>query len=467
MTVPAGARIRQPLLVWSATTAVAVLTAAALVAIKGRHGAAELLRVGPLSDLNVTLLAVALTWSLGGLLALLLARGRLHRGNALEAIGFFAVAFLYLNVLRERGVYGDVQDYFLAARNLARGEPLHARYLYPPFWATVLRPFVFLGEKLVFDLCWLLNVLSLGAFYFLLRLALRRYALNGATATLATFLFMVANVPILRSLGYTQVNLHVVNLIFIFLLAYPRARALSALALALAAHFKVSPVLLAGLILLARDWRWLAWFVVWLAAIGAATVAVSGVGPYHDFLHNLASVYQANGLTFRDNSVDSWVRGSVLLLAAGDGLVAPLVLVGKALIAALAITAAVRAVQARTFTGEGAPSTEALLLNALPPTLVLMQMMSPLVWEHHAVFAALPYLVTAAALTSVGQWSIFGLAYLLEYLLPTFDFFPFSYGRLISPLLLLGLMIAASADRTGPRALVAINRWTAGHLPSA
>jgi hypothetical protein len=165
------------------------------------------------------------------------------------------------------------------------------------------------------------------------------------------------------------------------------------------------------------------------------------------------------------------VRATAALLGLGDAVVAPLVLAGKLLIAALAVAAALRAIRGRTFTdGAGGAATSAgpsLLLNALPPALVLMQMMSPLVWEHHAVFAALPYLATAAALTSAGQWSIFGLAYLLEYLTPTFDFYPFSYGRLLSPLLLLGLMIAAARATGAPRALVAFNRWTDRLLPGA
>ena len=39
-----------------------------------------------------------------------------------------------------------------------------------------------------------------------------------------------------------------------------------------------------------------------------------------------------------------------------------------------------------------------------------------------------------------GQWIWFGVAYLLEFIIPTFDFYPWSYGRLIAPLIILGLM---------------------------
>ena len=38
------------------------------------------------------------------------------------------------------------------------------------------------------------------------------------------------------------------------------------------------------------------------------------------------------------------------------------------------------------------------------------------------------------------HWALFGFAYFFEFLLPTFDFFPWSYGRLFAPLIILWLM---------------------------
>lgn len=80
------------------------------------------------------------------------------------------------------------------------------------------------------------------------------------------------------------------------------------------------------------------------------------------------------------------------------------------------------------------------LFNAMPSLLILMTMASPIIWVHHAVFVGLSFLVLLKKLDSPASWTLFGFAYFFEFLLPTFDFFPWSYGRLVSPLIVLWLM---------------------------
>jgi hypothetical protein len=87
------------------------------------------------------------------------------------------------------------------------------------------------------------------------------------------------------------------------------------------------------------------------------------------------------------------------------------------------------------FSGEGTR-----LYNAIPSLLILMLMVSPIVWVHHGVFVGLPFLVLLKKLDKPSAWALFGFAYFFEFLLPTFDFFPWSYGRLVAPLLCLWLM---------------------------
>ena len=89
--------------------------------------------------------------------------------------------------------------------------------------------------------------------------------------------------------------------------------------------------------------------------------------------------------------------------------------------------------------------------------LILMVMVSPLVWEHHPVLLALSYVAVATVLKPA-DWPLFGLAYFLEFLMPTFDFYPWSYGRLISPLILLFLAWRRRADGQSA-AFDAANRW--------
>ena len=57
---------------------------------------------------------------------------------------------------------------------------------------------------------------------------------------------------------------------------------------------------------------------------------------------------------------------------------------------------------------------------------------------------ALSYLLALKRVDTPAEYALYGLAYILEYQLPTFDFFPWSFGRLLSPLILLGIMYAGS-----------------------
>ena len=88
------------------------------------------------------------------------------------------------------------------------------------------------------------------------------------------------------------------------------------------------------------------------------------------------------------------------------------------------------------------------MLNAIPPLFILMTLAAPVVWEHHGVFMALPFLVMLKRLETPHEWLWFGFAYLLEFLLPTFDFYPWSFGRLVAPMLILW-QIWRLADRKG------------------
>jgi hypothetical protein len=115
-----------------------------------------------------------------------------------------------------------------------------------------------------------------------------------------------------------------------------------------------------------------------------------------------------------------------------------LVFTGKLLLAVACLAIAVRAMRKDTFVAAG--ERGAIPLEMAPSLLVLMVMASPLVWEHHAIFLGLPYLLVAAHLKSSRGWGWFAFAYTLEFLMPTFDFFPWSYGRLVSPIILLALM---------------------------
>ena len=103
-----------------------------------------------------------------------------------------------------------------------------------------------------------------------------------------------------------------------------------------------------------------------------------------------------------------------------------------------------------------------MVLNSIPPLFILMTLASPVVWEHHGIFVALSFLVLLKRLDSPSEWLWFGFAYLLEFLLPTFDFFPWSFGRLVAPLIILWMLWQATKQKDDSSLFSGLNHWLEG-----
>jgi hypothetical protein len=78
----------------------------------------------------------------------------------------------------------------------------------------------------------------------------------------------------------------------------------------------------------------------------------------------------------------------------------------------------------------------------------------------------LSFLVLLTRVSTPHEWLLFGTAYYLQYLVPTFDFFPWSYGRLVSGLIWLWLAWSTSS-RDASEVFARVNRWTVARLPVA
>jgi len=88
-----------------------------------------------------------------------------------------------------------------------------------------------------------------------------------------------------------------------------------------------------------------------------------------------------------------------------------------------------------------------------------MMLASPLIWEHHDIFIALPALLLLKKLNSTVEWTWYGAAYLLLFLTPTFDYYPWSYGRLLGILILLALLWI-TRKRNDNSFFPALNTWS-------
>ena len=448
---------RTALIIWAALS---LLIAASLWVVNLRLGSAGFgvfIQQPPLINLPVTLASVGLVWLSAGPLLYLVGAGLVTRQNLLTVAGFFAVCWAYLNMLSERWRYGDYTYYFESAATLYRNEPLHGSYFYPPLWATLTQFLVPAGEQTFFIVLWLLDFVSFAAFYFLLHQVLERYGFGPRVAAVVTAAFMLANAPLLRTLVYVQVNLHTLNLILLSVLLYPKRTLLSALMLALAVHFKGSPAVLALAFLLEKDWRWLGWFALSLLLIAGITVLTDGIPPFLDVLRHWQGLALSNNKIYHDTSFDSFFRSTAQFIPFSVLWVRILTYTSKTLLAAASVLTMVRSVRRLQFVRSSEAGSQ--MLNAVPPLFILLTLSAPVVWEHHGVFVALSFLLMLKRLETPHEWLWFGFAYLVEFLLPTFDFYPWSFGRLLAPMIILWQMWRL-AYRQGDAALFArIDGW--------
>ncbi len=434
--------LRTALRSWIALTFLILASLLAIYLRNGQEGLNLFIQQWPLSNLAVTLASTALTWLLLGVLLYLLSNEKINKDNLWLAAGFFLVMFIYLGILRERFRYGDYHYYLEAATALAKGQPLPDTYLYLPLWAVLLQFIVPLGDQGVMIVLWIVNVIALATFYFLLIRVLEKYGFSHLLAIVITLLFLLINTPLMRTLGFIQVNLLTLDLIFLSILAYPKNTLLSALTLALAVHLKTSPAVLVLAFLLEFNWRWLFWFALSFLVIAAIPVLTDGITPYLDYLTNIKILTQIPDTNFHDTSFDSFLRFLNPFLGIQIAQTRLMALTAKVLLLIATLMVMAKNIRAQSF------SNENKLLNAIPSLFIVMTLASPIVWDHHGLFTTLSFLLMLKRIDTPNAWMGFGFAYVLEFILPSFDFFPWSYGRLLAPMIVLGLMWFTANNET-------------------
>ncbi len=441
--------------VWVVLT---LLVLASLVAIYLRNGMVGLnlfIQEWPLSNLAVTLASTSLTWILAGALLYMLANEKINKNNLWLTAGFFLVMFVYLQILRERFRYGDYHYYLEAATALANGQPLPDTYLYLPLWGTLLRFLVPLGDQGVMIVLWTVNVIALGSFYLLLVSVLQRYNFSQYLSIVLTVLFLLINTPLMRTLGFIQVNLMTIDLVLLSILVYPKNNFLSAFALAFAVHLKTSPAVIVLAFLLEFNWRWIFWFAVSFIGIGLFPVAMHGVDIYLQFVNNTIGLAQIPDTNFHDTSFDSFLRFLNPFFGIQIVTTRVMALGAKVLLLLATLYTMAQNIFTQSF------SKENRLLNAVPALFVFMTLASPIVWDHHGIFTTLAFLLLLKRIQSPNHWMIFLAAYFFEFMLPSFDFFPWSYGRLIAPMVALWLMYATRNNDEPSPFITSANQWLA------
>ncbi|MBU2981330.1 DUF2029 domain-containing protein [Lentibacter algarum] len=165
-------------------------------------------------------------------------------------------------------------------------------YIYPPIWAWVIAPITQLVSQPVFSKAVLvLHCLMLAATVGLTWRIVRPPKMSFQTWVFLGFLVLFTSTPAHHAIVYNQPQ---ITTIFLVALAFERYRSgffiLAGGILAVAAALKLSPVLLALIFLLDRNWRALGGFVVVGGVLGLSSIAIAGWPMHLEFLALLSKI---------------------------------------------------------------------------------------------------------------------------------------------------------------------------------
>ena len=86
---------------WCYLTAVVFVSFTVVYLARGAEAASRFIQRGPLSSTHVTLISVAVAWTLLGVLIAILYLRKITPANVVTLAGSFLIALLYINVVRE------------------------------------------------------------------------------------------------------------------------------------------------------------------------------------------------------------------------------------------------------------------------------------------------------------------------------------------------------------------------------
>ncbi len=353
----------------------------------------------------------------------------------------------------------DYDCYEHAARALLLGvDPyLHGLiYLYPPLTAqafaalhSLLSAVTGADPETLWDVVfYLYQCAQLGLILWLFELLVRFARLVGldpAPAVALVALLLLFDNPLLRTLRHGQVNLWILNLSLVAVLQAERRPAFAGLALALAAHIKLYPLVLGLPLLVGGCWRAIGWTAVGgVALVGLETRGFTDWTVWGWFADFYGRVYPGES-AFRNNSFHSLAMNALRLgFGASPAAVAPAVRLASTLFSAAAAGWLVwRAVRRARSEGRETETTRlAIGAEALAVSLLISQS----VWEHHYVLA-IPLVVQAVARRE--RLGLVALAALLMLGLPTIDLFPLGHHRMAGLLMALWLTAPAPPPNGG------------------
>jgi|GEM_PF-4369519 len=351
-----------------------------------------------------------------------------------------------------RQTYGGTWDfgcYFLAGKMIGGAGNIYDsalleghRYLYSPLLATLFSIVQLLPAGWQFELAYwgwsIINYWLVLIFFLLLVASLRVYNITTPWLWPAAAGAVIVNVPLQRTLIYSQVNLAVACLILGGLLLYRRRPAGAGGMLAGAALLKSSPALLLLPAILEKRWKTVIGFIGAALLLIAGSVALVGVQPWLEFLATYRNLY--SHAVYRDNSVQSLIFSLSRLPRMTAGQNTFLLLLAQALAWLAAIWLIGLGLKGKYRRVLLSDAKENFFEAVLPFFLVAMLVASPYLWEHHWVLAQLAFCLLVARSIETRYFTPALIGYALVFLVPTFDVFLLSYHRLAG-LILWGVLV--------------------------
>jgi hypothetical protein len=270
----------------------------------------------------------------------------------------------------------------------------------------------------------------------------RRCGIPRDKCALLIIVLFVFNNPLLRTFRNHEPNLYLLDALLLALLATSTSPLLGGVAIGITSHIKLYPLLLLVPAVILREWRFITWTVITLAAILLLqTHWGADLHLYRDYIAFAPSF--PTGSAFRDNSIHSVVFNTARALTGfremGAGLGIAATVIWVALTAGIAVYFGVRFVR-RAHLAK-IPSlrpvrADDIRFAYMADAIAALVLLSPIVWEHHYTLL-IPVAIWAIATAGRAHpWAV-GVGTFLMFCVPTIDVYPFGYHRLAGLAILL------------------------------
>jgi Gpi18-like mannosyltransferase len=259
-------------------------------------------------------------------------------------------------------------------------------FIYPPFFAVLMKPFTYFPFSTAYGLWSALTVLlAFASVWITLLLGGRR---TNTTLALILIVGLFSFSPFFQELLVGQVASLLLFLCTLGVWLLSRDQEWSpAFCFAVATMIKLTPIIAVPLLAMHRKWRWLAAYGCWMVCLIVFSIWRAGWAAHEQFLHRVIPSLSCGVATVGNVSIMAFVQELFLGYVPMDGFQSTLPRFACALSKGVSFTI----LGLMMFRFYRYRKNENLVLH-LGLVILLSQAISPITWMHHYVIALLPLL---------------------------------------------------------------------------